>query len=198
MLFKNLSSEIDVDDDEFDIIYPEELRNISYIHFTPIDVSKVAAKFLVKKDKLKVLDIGSGTGKFCMVGAACTKGRFYGIENREHLTKIAIKISKKYKLNNVEFICANINSIDFKNYDAFYFYNSFYENICEFEEVIDEVEINNHLYESYSNYVKKQLEKMPIGTRLATYYSSRDIAPDSFHVIKSDFDEKLKLWEKVE
>ncbi len=145
----------------------------------------------------KVLDIGAGAGKFCMIGSASTSGNFTGVEYRKSLYDLAIEIKKKYKLRNSSFLNKNIVNIDFKKFEAFYFFNSFYENVAPFERVTTEKEPSDNLYYEYSSYVKQELERMPIGTRLATYHSGSSITPSSYTLINSEFEEKLKLWEKT-
>ncbi|MNQ54809.1 23S rRNA m(5)U1939 methyltransferase [compost metagenome] len=128
-----------------------------------------AAEFLADKPQRKVLDIGVGVGKFCLVGASSSHGIFYGLEQRASLIKLSKKIADKYEITNVEFIHSNINKTNFSDFEAFYFYNSFYENI-DSSCLIDKTIIpGRELFYSYSKYVKEQLHKTPIGTRLVTY-----------------------------
>ena len=79
MIFKYLEKGIPIDDDDFDEIYPEDIRPMAFTHFTPVEMAIKSAKFLVQKSGTKVLDIGSGAGKFCMIGSACTDGHFSGV-----------------------------------------------------------------------------------------------------------------------
>jgi len=197
MIFKHIKSNLDIEDDEFDLIYPENIKLVAEIHFTPVNVSKIAARYLVERKGFKILDIGSGAGKFCMIGSACTDGYFTGVEQRKSLCAVAQKVSKKYNLTNVKFINANVLDIAFKDFDAFYFYNSFYENICASGDINNEVELTLDLYVKYSNYVKEQLDLMPIGTKLVTYFSYLKEIPNSYKVKISTLDDKLKMWEKT-
>lgn len=198
MIFKNIQSNIEIIDSDFDQIYPNKIKKIADIHFTPIQVSKTAAQYLADREGVKILDVGSGAGKFCMIGSACTEGHFIGVEQRKGLCTVAKRITRKYKLTNVEFIHSNITDISFKEFDAFYFFNSFYENISIFANKIDdEITLNRDLYPLYSAYVKEQLDSMPIGTKLVTYFSFLKEIPDSYKVKFTKFDEKLKMWEKV-
>lgn len=196
MLFKYIESDIDVADSEFDLIYPKKIKEVSEIHFTPVSIAKVAAYYLAEKKGTKVLDVGSGAGKFCMIGSACTNGYFYGVEQRKNLCSAAKRISNHYNLTNVKFINSNIIDVEFKAFDAFYFFNPFYENISIFGKIDNKVELNRKLYDEYSLYVKEQLTTMPIGTKLVTYYSFLKEIPDSYKVQFSSFDDKLKFWEK--
>ena len=198
MIFKYIEKGISMKDDDFDGIYPEEVRPMAFTHFTPIEIAIRAAKFLVQKSGTKVLDIGSGAGKFCMIGSVCTNGHFTGVEQRDNLHLLAEQILKKYQLKNINFINSNINQIEFSNYEAFYFFNPFYENIIQFEKIDDAIDVKNDLYDEYSNYVKNQLDLMPLGTRLVTFFSAYDEVPISYQLISKDDRQKISMWEKKE
>jgi len=196
-IFQRLQRNIEVSDEEFDSIYPKRMRAVSEFHFTPVEVAKVAARFLVQKERTKVLDVGAGAGKFCMVGAACTAGHFTGVEQRAGLHRISIQLFNRYKLNNLDFIHSNITAIEFKEFEAFYIFNPFYENIIAENPIDDTIQLEKNLYSLYSLYVKAQLSKMPAGTRLATYFSYLDEVPEGYEVQSTYFGDKLKLWAKI-
>lgn len=183
-------------DDCFNKIYPKRIRRLAEKHFTPLAVARSASEFLVKTPGSKVLDIGSGAGKFCMVGAINTKGRFTGIEQRAGLVALSKTLAASYQLTNVVFINANVIFVDFNEYDAFYIYNSFYENIDKRGNIDDTIILNPPLYDTYSRHTFAQLSACFQGVRLATYYTSTSIVPPSFTLIDSLYDGQLKLWEK--
>jgi SAM-dependent methyltransferase len=197
MLFKRIASNAEVADSEFDLIYPPGMEETAEIHFTPVHIAKTAARYLADSKDAKILDVGSGAGKFCMIGAACTEAHFVGVELREDLYVTANRVSKHYNLKNVEFINSNITNIDFTKFDAFYFYNSFYENVVPSGRIDEEIKLSRELYDEYSLYMKEQLDKMPIGTKLVTYFSYLKEVPDSFDVRFILADGKLKMWEKM-
>lgn len=197
MIIKKLGLGIEVDDDEFDAIYPRQLKAIAEIHFTPVKVAQAASRFLADKPNARVLDIGSGAGKFCLVGAACSKGRFTGVEQRKSLHRLAQRLAKHYNVQNVDLILSNIVDIDFEAFDAVYCFNAFYENIFQDSAIDTSVVLDRKLYDQYTQYVREQLSKMPVGTRLVTYFSFMDEVPTSYQIQFTDFDEKLKMWEKV-
>jgi tRNA A58 N-methylase Trm61 len=196
-VFQRLQRNIEVSDEEFDSIYPKQMRAVSEFHFTPVAVAKVAARFLVQKEGTKVLDVGAGAGKFCMIGAVCTAGHFTGVEQRAGLHHLAEQLSKRYKLSNLNLVHSNITAVAFKGYDAAYVFNPFYENIITLNPIDSTVFLDKTLYSLYSFYVKQQLNTMPVGTRLATYFSYLDEVPESYAVQSTDFDDKLKLWTKT-
>ncbi|CAH0205277.1 class I SAM-dependent methyltransferase [Chryseobacterium sp. WG14] len=197
MIFNDLKLNIDVKDSTFNELYPSHIKELASRHWTPIAVAKIAAEYLAQKPDTKILDIGAGVGKFCLVGAASTKGMFFGVEQRASLTKISKKIASRNKIDNVEFIHANINEISFLDYDAFYFFNSFYENIDTTCLIDNTVMPEKDLYYAYSDYVKEQLDKTPVGTRLVTYWSKWDEIPSSFDIVGTDCNGLLNFWKKT-
>jgi len=79
-LLDRLLSGAQVADLEFDAIYPQWVRRLSEQHWTPLDVCIRAAELLVTDERSTVLDVGSGAGKFCLIGAASTGATFVGVE----------------------------------------------------------------------------------------------------------------------
>lgn len=197
MIFEYIKAGIEVTDAEFDDIYPNEIQHLSKRHFTPIAVAKMAAEYLVDAPKTRVLDIGSGVGKFCMIGSTHTNGHFTGVEQRENLHLLSKEIAVKYELKRTHFIHGNITEIEFRAFDAFYFFNPFFENILIDDSIDKQVELSRNLFYNYSIYVRKQLKKMPIGTKLATYFAISEEIPHSYTVISTHLEGKLKLWEKT-
>jgi hypothetical protein len=197
MPFQKIKSNKKIKDNAFDAIYASEMREVAEIHFTPVEVAKKAAHFLVQKSGDRVLDIGSGAGKFCMIGSVFTDGIFTGVEQRGHLHDCAMSISNQYNLTNIHFIHANIMDISFMDFDGFYLFNPFFENLNASGKMDDLVELKRDLYDDYSLYVKTQLDLKPIGTKLVTYFSYLTEIPDSYRLQFSDFEGKLKMWEKI-
>ena len=74
-----------IEDEKFDQIYPPRIRELSRLYWTPIRVAAEAAKLLVTTPGTRVLDVGCGPAKFCLVGASLTQGVFIGVEQREDL-----------------------------------------------------------------------------------------------------------------
>lgn len=197
MIFKRLRAMKKVEDKLFDSIYPEDIQKLSEDHFTPIEMIKMASQFLVQKKGTSVLDIGSGAGKFCIVGATCTDGHFTGVEIRERLHSVASQIVRSRKLTNIELIHSNITQIDFTKYDAFYLYNPFFENIMSLDRIDTSIEFSKNLYKDYSNCVKEKLDVLPLGTRLVTYYSAYDEVPKSYRIVEKVDIQKITMWEKA-
>jgi SAM-dependent methyltransferase len=198
MIFELLRLNVGVTDFDFNSIYPEKIKHLDKKHWTPVSVAKIASEFLVQQPGTKVLDIGSGAGKFCLIGASNTKGHFTGVEQRHELVELSQRLSAHYYIWNTRFIHGNISSVDFDDYDAFYFYNAFYENLNPGERIDDEVELKSDLYHAYSLHIVEQLAGCRLGTRLVTYCSPTTIIPRSFKLQDSLNAGLLKFWEKVD
>jgi len=197
MIFELLKLNIDITDDDFNSIYPGKIRMLAKKHWTSVSVAKLASEFLVEKPGTRVLDIGSGVGKFCMIGATNTKGHFTGVEQRSDLIALSKKLSDSYYIHNVRFVHANITSIKFSDYEAFYFYNSFHENMDRVNRIDDAIRLDRQLYHLYSMYMVKQFAALPLGARLVTYCSPLSIIPRTFKLQDASKGGLLKFWEKV-
>ena len=182
----------------FNSLYPKPIQEVAEKHWTPLTVAQKAAAFLAASPNGKILDIGSGSGKFCLTAAHFHPlNLFYGIEQRDNLVELSGRLATQLQLENVFFICDNITNIDFKNYDHFYFYNSFYENIQGTQKIDSSIKYSEELYNYYNRYLFKQLSKRPAGTRLVTYHSFGSEIPSDYEVVHTDYNEFLKFWIKV-
>jgi SAM-dependent methyltransferase len=198
MIFELLKLNIDISDEEFNLIYPDPIRALAKKHWTSVAVATVSSEFLVDRPGTRVLDIGSGAGKFCLVGASNTQGHFTGVEQRSDLVDISNNLADEYAIENAKFVHNNITEIDFKNYDAFYFYNSFYENIDTENSIDKTIRLDEDLYHEYSIYLAAQFSDLPIGTRIVTNCSPLTITPTCYKLQFSMRGGLLRFWEKVE
>lgn len=196
-VFKCLKLNIDLADEDFNQIYPQEIQVLAKRHWTPIEIAKKAADFLVPFPGAKVLDIGSGAGKFCLVGATSTRGHFTGVEQRENLVGLSTELARANEIHNVRFLHANITEVDFSAFHSFYFYNSFHENIDEHSRIDDHVETGKKYYVHYTDYLHSELSKKPIGTRLVTYWTLFSEVPSNYELQFVSHDGVLKFWEKT-
>lgn len=181
---------------KFESFLPAYLRSASRLYFTPIEVAKTASEWLTETHAKSILDIGAGVGKFCITGAYYSNVHFHGIEHRESLCKIGNQIAKHFKLNNVSIQNANILDVQFSDYDAFYLFNPFYENLEFVKRPNDEVQLHEDRYQVYLNHTETQLDKAPKGTRLVTYHANNFEVPNSYEKARDAFNGELKLWIK--
>ncbi|MCW3466741.1 class I SAM-dependent methyltransferase [Chitinophaga nivalis] len=186
-----------INDAAFDWHYPERIQQLSRRHWTPMSVTRKAAAFLSNVPGKKVLDIGSGVGKFCLVAAQhYPHATFYGVEQRKELHRLALTTRDAMGIHNADFIHGNFTQIDLGEYDNFYFYNSFFENLDNNDRIDHQIEYSSSLYVYYSRYLFKALDSRPSGTRLVTFHSSENEVPPSFQVVDTSHDYQLKMWIK--
>lgn len=191
-------SDFFITDAAFHKLYPDAIGALARMHWTPLYIAQQAVSFLTPNHSLKILDIGSGAGKFCLAGAyhKPTVG-FYGVEQRKHLVSCAEAARKKLGFKNVQFINRNFTQLNLAEFDHFYFYNAFFENLDGTEKIDHEIAYSNELYNYYSMYLYNQLEKMPRGTRIVTYCSWGDEIPSCYKMAESHYNKLLKFWIKM-
>jgi SAM-dependent methyltransferase len=184
-------------DEQFNNLYPSPIKQLAARHWTPMIVARKAAAFLAVGNNIRILDIGSGVGKFCLAAAYhYPKAFYYGIEQREGLIQHAETAKETLGFNNVSFIHGNFTQLDFKQYDSFYFYNSFYENLTGNDKIDDSIDYSDELFDYYNRYLYTQLAQKPAGTRLTTFHSLEEEVPNSYHIVGTEMDNRLKYWLK--
>lgn len=194
---EHLNASLFSNDSSFDWMYPDHFQLLSLKHWTPLAAARSAAEFLAEPGA-RVLDIGSGIGKFCLAaGYNFPDTFFYGVEQRHELIYYAEEAKGYTGLSNVNFIYANITQINFKEFDHFYFYNSFYENIDAENQIDDTIEISESLYNYYTNYLQNVLNEKPPGTRLVTFHISGEEIPEGYQLVDSSYGTLLKMWIKA-
>ncbi len=185
-------------DDQLHYVYPESIKLLARRHWTPLRITQMVVQFLTPSKGARVLDIGSGVGKFCLAGAYYKPAAsFFGVEQRKDLTDHAEFARTMLGLKNAYFINTNFTQLDFKQYDHFYFYNSFYENLVDTEKIDESISYSGELYNLYNRFLYKKLDEMRPGTRLATFHCLEDKIPASYYLVESKVDCLLKFWLKI-
>ncbi|WP_419701517.1 methyltransferase domain-containing protein [Mucilaginibacter sp. NFX135] len=183
-------------DAEFDWLYPEHFQLMSLKQWTPVAIARKAAEYLAVKGA-KILDVGSGIGKFCLTAAHFNPDSFYfGVEQRHELVYYARTVKKYLGIDNANFLHANMTQVNFREFDHFYFYNSFYENIDHKNAIDDTIATSYSLYAYYSQYLMSGLNEKPPGTRVVTYQSLGEVIPSDYKLIDLSYDSLLRLWIK--
>lgn len=180
-------------DEDFDALFSEKIRLHADRHFTSCYVAKVAVQFLSKNISANILDIGSGTGKFCLIGALYEKAFFTGIEYRRELVDIALELKREFQLDNVELIHENIINHSFQPYNGFFMFNPFLEHRNTAARM-DHFQDAPEKEMEYSHYVKDQLSQCQPGARLATFYVLKNQIPSNFKVVKESMGGMLLFW----
>ncbi|MEO5718498.1 MAG: methyltransferase domain-containing protein, partial [Chthoniobacterales bacterium] len=183
-----------IEDEKFDQIYSVPIRKLSPFQWTPVRIANRAAKLLVTEPGTRVLDLGCGPGKFCLVAAALHEAHFTGVEQRADLAAAAREATVALRLANIEIIHGNITDISFADYDAFYLFNPFEENMFRGYRIDSAVPLSAELFERYVRHVAAELGARPLGTRVVTYSGYADEIPACYECESAFFHDELKLW----
>ena len=130
---------------------------------------KEASKIL--KSCKKVLDIGSGTGKFCLSAAVLNPDtHFTGVEINPKYWAESIRMKDRLGISNVDFIYCDYKDIDITEYDGIYIFNPFVMSPNDpFGQKYQYGIEQDSDYHEYVNKFKSDLFTANIGTRLVMY-----------------------------
>ena len=196
-----LNAKDTVSDRAFDVWLPENYRRISYRFWSSVGVSMRVASWLEEAGAERVLDVGSGIGKFCVVGALGSRMAYTGVEHRPHLVALAEELAGRFGVSaRVSFVTGRFDAVDFLDYDAIYLFNPFGENRFPVAEHLDSsVEVNPSRFDDEVALIERQIERMRMGTHLVTYNGFGGCVPDNFDLVhaKITSGSLLRLWRKV-
>jgi len=187
-------------DRSFDQFLLPDLRIVSGQHWTPIPVALRAAQWLVEVGARTVLDVGSGAGKFCVVAALASDARFFGIEQRHRLVQAARSLARTFDVGDrVTFVHGLFDGSRQCGVDAYYFFNSFGENLLAPEDRVDEdVELSKACFRADVVAAEHMLQRAPVGTHLLTYNGFGGTVPNCYSEVRVDRELPcvLRMWRK--
>ncbi len=169
----SLAATIDtMTDAQIDALLPPAARRVSRVYWTPVRVARRAALIFDALGVARVLDVGSGAGKFCVVaGARVPRISFVGVEHRPHLVAAAQSLAAAVGSTNVTFLVSDATSVPFPGFDGFYVFNSFAENSFVADEQLDQtVELSRVRRIDDVMRVERWLAARPVGNVLLTYH----------------------------
>ena len=186
------------DDVDFDLVYPDWVRRLSARFWTPVTVAMRAAELLVGGDDgCRVLDVGAGPGKFCLVGALTTGAAFYGIEQRPGLVDIARETARAHGVRRVTFAAGNMTRLNWAEFDGFYLFNPFTEHRAPRGwQIDDSIKLRPHYTSRYVRAVFDKLRDTRRGARVVTYHGfGGEMPPEySLQVRQLIGTDALELW----
>lgn len=166
-------------DAAFDGVLPKEFRHLSAVHWTPYSVALRAAEWLAPEPTTRVLDVGSGVGKLCVIGAMSTGAEWHGVERHRPAVVAAVEAAQRFGVSHrTHFVHGDALSIGWTEFDSFYFYNPF--------DIFD-----NHVGE-----IVERLAWLRPGTRVVTFHGLGDDMPACYQRIQRENIElgDLELW----
>ena len=184
-------------DEDINSLYPIHIQKLSNTHWTHLEIAIKSARFLSQGGRKSLLDLGSGSGKFCLVAAMmCKEVEIVGVEQRDNLVRLSRKICSSLQLNNLKFLHANLLDVDFKEYESFYFFNSFEEMINSKDKLDKTQELDVIAHAAYIQLLRRKFDETPVGSRIVTYCGECAEIPDSYSLVKTENRGNLRFWEK--
>jgi predicted RNA methylase len=184
-----------VPDAEFDRLFPEELRDRSHVHWTPVAVARRAAELLAPSPHgIRVVDVGAGVGKLCLIGALVTGAVWWGIE--QDAVQVAAAHHAAWALGitrGTRFVQGDGSRLSWDGFDAFYFYNPFHTLMLapHASPFVRYATIQGTLRR-----IEQRLAATPPGTRVVTFHGFGGRLPASFarSAREPAGDDALELW----
>lgn len=158
------------------------MRRLSGRHWSPLHVIVRGVRWLAEAGARSVLDVGSGAGKFCVVGALSSSLSFVGVERRGRLISSSRALARAFGVQGrVRFIEGEFGTADLPRTDAYYFYNPFGENLSERDAQIDhDVPLDGHRYLHDLALARAFLTSLPVGALVLTYHGFGEQMPRTF------------------
>lgn len=171
-------------DDELDGLLPPALWPLARVHFTPVEVARLAARMIAPVAGERVLDIGAGVGKFCIAAAlAHPDVTFVGVEQRPALVAVARDLARRLGAANVEMIEGDALALDWSGYGGFYLFNPFGEDAHRGAVALDgDYDRDPARFFRSASRARDRLAALPAGTRVVTYHGLGKPAPRGFDV----------------
>jgi hypothetical protein len=173
-----------VSDATFDRIYPADLRELSAIHWTPVSVAAKAARLLAPSPPTRVLDVGAGSGKLCLIGALTAGGSWHGIDEDPTLVAAAIRAAHVLGTETgTTFSTGDVVSMDWTPFDALYFYNPFASAL---EDSLEDPITRWSVFGARVKQAQERLIRLRAGTRVVTYHGIGGEMPPGFQLISRE------------
>jgi SAM-dependent methyltransferase len=193
-----LISHVPVLDGRFDELLPPRPRLRSIHYWSSVEVAQTASRWLTAAGATRVLDVGSGVGKFCAIASLTSSRRVWGVELRPDLILASRKLAQRLSAE-VVILEDPLDQLQAGQFDGFYFFNPFAEHLSELHERYDE-----HFPGSVEGFlrdvrtVERWLRAAPPGSAMVSYNGLGGRIPLSWTVEKSMVlgGDHLRLWIK--
>jgi predicted RNA methylase len=183
----------------FDRFLPLEVRSASRVHWTPTFVAAEAARWLDEAGARRVVDLGSGTGKFGVVAALAGRAEHIGIEQRPWLVAAARELARRFGVSDRVRFIHGLAPRDAPVADAYYLFNPLGENILDPADRLDEaVELSDARYGREVCAIEDLFADARPGTMALVYNGFGGVIPHGYELLRRDLTlpNELALWRK--
>lgn len=143
----------------FDRLVPHAYQHLASVHWTPVPVILQAAAQLSLQPHERVLDVGSGVGKVCIMGALVQAGHWHGVEQSQALVACARDLAAQLGVaTRTSFWAGDALAIDWTDYHVIYLFNPFEQPLTG--GVVD------HAFDIAAHRAQAKLATLPAGTRV--------------------------------
>lgn len=186
-----------VPDETFDEVFPEAVKHVSEVHWTPVEVAFRAARLLAPTRTARILDVGAGAGKFCLVAAAATGADVHGVERSPYLASVAREAARRMGLA-IDVRETSFESEDPASFDGIYLFNPFTESLCVPGAVVA-FEHEARRSRSDVRRAEKFLRGARVGARVATFCGFGGPMPNRYErvVREQRGGGVLEIWTKT-
>ena len=189
----------EVSDTAFDELYPDAVKRASGVHWTPVRVCVRIVELLRLERGARLLDVGAGAGKFCIVAAAMSGARVRGVERQGALAQIARETARRLDVD-VEIAEGTFDTEDPERFDALYLFNPFTETLV-LPGLVREVPADRFGRRGAEDVAAAErfLEKARTGARVVTFCGFGGAVPVGYarRALEMWDGGKLELWEKL-
>jgi SAM-dependent methyltransferase len=189
------------EDAEFDSFLPEAAKPAADQHWTPVRVAARAAQWLDEVRARRVLDIGSGAGKFCVAAALAGRCELVGLEHRAPLVDAARSLAEHFGVGaRVTFIQGALGAVSIPSADAYYLYNPFEENLSgSSERIALSAELSAERYARDVAATYQLLAGACLGSFVLVYNGFGSELPPGYRQVRAETDlpHPLRLWKKT-
>lgn len=181
-------------DAELDQVFPDDLRERSQLHWTPVAVAIRAAELLAPTPDTRVLDVGAGVGKVCLVGALVSGATWWGIEHDPVQVAAANHAAWTLGLGGcTRFVVGDASQLGWDEFDALYFYNPFGSAMLAPHA---SPFVRYAVVQRTIRRIEAQLACTRVGTRVVTYHGFGGRLPPGFarRAAEPAGGDTLELW----
>lgn len=182
-------------DNAFEECVLPQFRMASARHWIPLNACETVAKWLACFKDINILDIGSGVGKFCFLMSRLAPTHSYvGVEINNKLIEEAHRLQRVLKAENCDFIHSSFDELDFTKYDAFFFFNSFYEQLVNHGSSFGGRKFHRDTFNLFNDSLIKKLSLLKKGSIFISYQGYPEGLDVYFKLEKKDLEKELILW----